>query len=192
MKWFLIGLVAVTTGLTGTPAADNKGGTPVNSPLDFTLQGIDGKPVDLSQYKGKVVLLVNVASECGYTPQYKGLQELHEKYNKDGLVVVGVPSNEFGKQEPGSNADILKFCQTNYKVTFPVLAKVVIKGEGQVPLYKYLTSRETNPTFAGDVGWNFEKFLVGRDGKVAGRFKSGVEPTSDELTSAIRAALAAK
>ena len=179
------------TGLLFAPA-DTRGDTKVTSPLDFKLAGIDGQDVDLSKFKGKVVLLVNVASECGYTPQYKGLQELYDRYAKDGLVVVGVPSNEFGAQEPGSNADILKFCQTNYKVTFPMAAKVVVKGEGRAPLYAHLTSKETNPKFAGDVGWNFEKFLIGRDGQVVGRFKSGVEPTSDEMVSAVKAALAAK
>lgn len=191
MKGILIGFVVLGAGLAVPPAAE-KEDAKVTGPLNFTLKGIDGKDVDLSQYKGKVVLLVNVASECGYTPQYKGLQELQDKFAKDGLVVIGVPSNEFGQQEPGSNAEILKFCQTNYKVTFPLLAKVVVKGDGQAPLYRYLTSKESNPKFAGDVGWNFEKFLIGRDGKVVGRFKSGVEPTSDELVSGVRAALDAK
>ncbi|MFO0852070.1 MAG: glutathione peroxidase [Gemmataceae bacterium] len=156
------------------------------------MQGIDGKDVDLGQYKGKVVLLVNVASECGYTPQYKGLQELYEKYGKDGLVVIGVPSNDFGRQEPGTNADILKFCQTSYKVTFPLLAKVAVKGKDKVPLYAYLTSKDTDPKFAGEVGWNFEKFLIGRNGQVVGRFKSGVEPTAEELVQAVQKELAAK
>src|ERR1051325_7134399 len=110
---------------------------------DFTLPSIDGDPMPLSTYKGKVVLLVNVASRCGYTPQYKGLEALHEKYAKDGLVVVGVPANEFGRQEPGSNDEIKSFCSSKYNVQFPMLAKVVVKGDGQVPLYHYLTSKET-------------------------------------------------
>ena len=111
--------------------------------LDYKMKTIDGKELDLAGFKGKVVLFVNVASECGYTGQYAGLQKLHESLGKDGLVIVGVPSNEFGSQEPGTNADIKKFCETNYKVTFPLLAKVVVKGAGQVPLYKHLTSKET-------------------------------------------------
>ena len=176
------------------PAADKeKGDTKVTSPLDYKVPAIEGKEeLDLSKFKGKVVLLVNVASECGYTPQYTGLQEIYEKYGKDGLVVLGVPSNEFGRQEPGTNDEIRKFCTTKYKVTFPLTGKVVIKGTGQVPLYKFLTSKDTNPKFAGDVGWNFEKFLINRKGEVVGRFKSGVEPTSDELVKAIRSELDAK
>lgn len=173
-------------------AEDKPGGRKVTGPLDFTLKGIDGQDVDLARYRGKVVLLVNVASECGYTPQYKGLQELHEKYGKEGLVVIGVPSNDFGKQEPGSNAEILKFCQTNYKVTFPLLAKVSVKGDEKVPLFQHLTSKETNAKFSGEVGWNFEKFLIGRNGEVVGRFKSGVAPDSAELIAAIKKELDAK
>lgn len=187
----LAGLAAVAV-VAAAAGADDKGGAKVSGPLGFKMQGIDGKDVDLGQYKGKVVLLVNVASECGYTPQYKGLQELYEKYGKDGLVVIGVPSNDFGRQEPGTNADILKFCQTSYKVTFPLLAKVAVKGKDKVPLYAYLTSKDTDPKFAGEVGWNFEKFLIGRNGQVVGRFKSGVEPTAEELVQAVQKELAAK
>lgn len=180
--------------LAGAGLADEnaRGDKKVTGPLDFTLKGIDGKDVDLGQYKGKVVLLVNVASECGYTPQYKGLQDLFDKYGKDGLVVVGVPSNDFGKQEPGSNADILKFCQTNYKVTFPMMGKVTVKGDDKVPLYKFLTAKETDPKFPGEVGWNFEKFLIGRNGEIVGRYKSGVAPDSAELVGAVKKELAAK
>jgi glutathione peroxidase len=162
----------------------------VASPLSYSLKDIDGKDYDLSKLKGKVVLFVNVASECGYTPQYEGLQELYSKYEKDGLVVVGVPSNEFGKQEPGTNDDIKKFCTTKYKVTFPMMSKVVVKGKGQVPLYKTLI--EATPNDKGQVqqvGWNFEKFLISRDGKVVGRFKSAVAPNADELVKAIKTEL---
>jgi glutathione peroxidase len=127
--------------------------------LKFTMKGLDGKDVDLSQYQGKVVLIVNVASQCGYTPQYKGLQQLYETYKKDGLVILGVPANEFGKQEPGTDKEIAEFCTSNYGVTFPMLSKVVVKGKDQVPLYKFLTSKETDPKFAGDIKWNFTKFL---------------------------------
>lgn len=161
----------------------------VSTPLFFKMKSIDGKEIDLSQFKGKVVLFVNVASECGYTGQYAGLQKLHEEFSKDGLVVIGVPSNEFGGQEPGSNEDIKKFCETKFKVTFPLLAKVVITGKGQTPLYDHLTSKETNPKFAGHVRWNFEKFLIGRDGQVIARFASDVEPDSSNLRDPIRKAL---
>ncbi len=191
MKGFL-SVLAAGLAVACAAAADKPEGQKVTGPLDFTVTNIEGKEVNLSEYKGKVVLLVNVASECGYTPQYRGLQELYDRYGKDGLVVIGVPSNDFGKQEPGSNADILKFCQTNYKVTFPMMAKVVVKGEKKAPLYQYLTAKETDPKFAGEVGWNFEKFLIGRKGEVVGRFKSGVEPTSEELIGAIKKELEAK
>lgn len=157
-------------------ADSSKGGTKVTSPLDFKMKGIGGREVDLSQYKGKVVLLVNVASQCGYTRQYKGLEGLYEKYGKEGLVVVGVPANEFGRQEPGTDEEIAQFCSSKFNVKFPMLSKVVVKGEGIAPLYKYLTSKDTNPEFAGDIKWNFTKFLVGRDGKVVRRYGPKVEP----------------
>ncbi len=189
MKVLLTAAVMLATAALGW--ADDKE-KKVTGPLDHKLTNIEGKDLDLSKYKGKVVLFVNVASECGYTPQYKGLQELFEKFEKDGLVVVGIPSNDFGKQEPGSNADILKFCQTKYQVKFPMAEKVVVKGDKKTPLYQFLTSKETNPKFAGEVAWNFEKFLIGRNGEVVGRFKSGVEPMSEQLTKAIKTELDAK
>ncbi|HEY2783671.1 MAG TPA: glutathione peroxidase, partial [Fimbriiglobus sp.] len=151
-----------------------------------------GKEVDLSKYKGKVVLLVNVASKCGYTPQYEGLQSLYEAHAKAGLVVIGVPANDFGKQEPGTDEEIVKFCSSKYKVTFPMMSKVVVKGEGKCPLYKFLTEKDTDPKFAGEIQWNFEKFLISRDGTVVGRFKSSVDPKSEELTKAVKAELAKK
>ena len=162
----------------GVDAAD------VPAALNFKMKGIDGKEIDLAKYKGKVVLFVNVASQCGYTDQYAGLQKLYAKHEKDGLVVIGVPANEFGQQEPGSNEEIAKFCEKNYKVTFPMLAKVVVQGKDICSLYAYLTSKASG--FAGDVGWNFEKFLIGRDGKVAGRFKSDVEPDAETFVKAIK------
>lgn len=161
--------------------------------LNFKMTTLDGKDVDLSKYKGKVVLFVNVASECGYTPQYKTLQALHEKFAKDGLAIVGVPSNEFGGQEPGTNADIAAFCKKNYGVSFDMLAKVkVLKGADQTPLYKFLTEKDTNPDFAGQVRWNFEKFLIGRDGTVLARFASDVNPASPEFEKTLRDALQQK
>ena len=174
---------------TQTTLAQN-GDKTVTGPLDFKMKNIDGKELDLASFKGKVVLLVNVASECGYTPQYVGLQKLYEQFAKDGLVVVGVPSNDFGSQESGSNDDIKKFCESRYKVTFPMLAKVPVAGAKQTPLYAFLTSEATNPGHAGAVRWNFEKFLIGHDGQVRARFASDAEPDGDELMNAIRRALA--
>jgi glutathione peroxidase len=167
-------------------------GKKVPAVLEFKMKSLDGKDVDLSQYRGKVVLFVNVASQCGYTRQYKGLQKLHEKYGKDGLVVVGVPANEFGGQEPGSNEEIAKFCSDNYNVQFPMLAKVVVKGEGITPLYEHLTSKKTDPKFGGEIKWNFTKFLVGRNGEIVNRFEPAVKPESAEMTRAIEAELQKK
>jgi len=156
--------------------------------LNFKMKAIDGKEVDLSQYQGKVVLFVNVASQCGYTKQYKGLQELHDKYAKEGLVIIGVPANEFGEQEPGSDAEIAKFCSSKYGVTFPMLAKVsTVLGDDKVPLYKHLTSKETDPKFAGEIKWNFTKFLIGRDGKVIKRYAPQTKP--EEIAGDIEKAL---
>jgi len=188
-------LAALAVALTGTVsfAEDKPKGDPkVTGPLDFKLDGIDGKVVDLSKYKGKVVLFVNVASKCGYTKQYTGLQAIYEKYEKQGFVVIGVPANNFGEQEPGTNEEIVKFCSSKYNVTFPMLGKVSVKGKDIAPLYTFLTSKETNPKFSGDIGWNFEKFLVNKKGEVVGKYKSGVAPESDELIKAITAELDAK
>lgn len=162
------------------------------SALRFKMKGIDGADVDLAQYKGKVVLMVNVASRCGYTPQYKGLQALYEKYKDQGFVVIGVPANEFGKQEPGTDEEIAKFCTSKYNVTFPMLSKVVVKGTGQVPLYQHLTAKDTNPGFAGDIKWNFTKFLIARNGEVVNRFEPKVAPESAEIKNAIETELAKK
>jgi glutathione peroxidase len=159
------------------------------SPLDFKMKSIDGKDVDLSKYKGDVVLIVNVASKCGLTPQYKQLEEVYSKYKDKGLQVLGFPANEFGKQEPGSNEEIVKFCSSKYSVDFPMFSKIVVKGEGIDPLYQFLTSEETNPGLSGDIKWNFEKFLVGRDGKVIKRFDPPVKPDSQEVIDAIEVEL---
>src|SRR5258706_4805045 len=131
-----------------------------SGPLQYTVKDIDGKDVNLSQYQGKVVMIVNVASRCGNTPQYKQLEELHKKYADKGLVILGFPANEFGKQEPGTDAQIKEFCTSKYNVDFPMFSKIVVKGDGQADLYKNLTSKETDPRFAGDITWNFEKFLI--------------------------------
>lgn len=147
------------------------------------LRDIDGAATSLKKYEGKTILLVNVASKCGYTPQYKGLEALHRKYKDKGLVVLGVPSNDFGGQEPGSAEEIKSFCSSNYDVTFPLLEKVKVKGEGQHPLYAALTGKES--PYPGDVKWNFGKFLIGPDGKIIARYDSKVAPDSEELVSAI-------
>jgi glutathione peroxidase len=157
---------------------------------NIKMKSLEGKPFSLSDYKGKVVLLVNVASKCGYTPQYKGLQALQEKYQAKGFTVVGVPCNDFGAQEPGTSEEIRKFCADNYNVTFPLTEKVHVKGPEQHPLYARLTGKESE--FPGDIKWNFGKFLIGRDGKILKRFDSGTTPESPELTSAIETALAGK
>jgi glutathione peroxidase len=151
---------------------------------EFTLNSIDGKPVSLAEFKGKVVLIVNVASRCGFTPQYTGLEALYEKYKDQGFVIVGVPANNFGAQEPGTNEEIKTFCTRKYNVSFPMLAKVSVKGDDITPLYKYLTE-----TKGGDVKWNFTKFLIGKDGQVAERFESAVKPDDPALTAAVESAL---
>jgi glutathione peroxidase len=160
--------------------------------LDFTVKDIDGKDVKLADYQGKVLLIVNVASKCGLTPQYAGLQDLYEKYKDKGLVVLGFPANEFGAQEPGTNAEIKQFCTSKYDVSFPMFSKIVVKGQGIHPLYQFLTSKETNPEFAGEIGWNFAKFLVGRDGKVIDRFDPRTAPDDAKLVAAVERALAAR
>ena len=193
MKVLWLAAVAAALASTACFAEDKpKGDSKVTGPLDFKMEGLDGKEVDLSKLKGKVVLFVNVASKCGYTKQYTGLQAIYEKYEKKGFVVVGVPANDFGTQEPGTNDEIGKFCSSKYNVTFPMLAKVSVKGKEQAPLYGFLTSKETNPKFAGEIGWNFEKFLVNKKGEVVAKYKSAVAPESEELVKAIETELEAK
>ena len=156
---------------------------------DFQEKTIDGKAKSLSEYKGKAVLIVNVASKCGLTPQYTGLEELHETYGPKGFAVLGFPANEFGSQEPGTDDQIKDFCTTNYGVKFDMFSKVKVKGDGIDPLFDYLTSAATNPKFAGEIKWNFNKFLVGKSGEVLARFEPKVEPTSPEVKAAIEKAL---
>lgn len=151
---------------------------------NFTLNSIDGKPAPLAEYKGKVVLIVNVASQCGYTPQYTALESIYEKYKDQGFVILGFPANNFGAQEPGTNEEIKTFCTRKYSVTFPMYSKISVKGADQAPLYAYLT-KETGAGMTGDIKWNFTKFLVDRDGKVVQRFESAVTPDSKEVAGAI-------
>jgi len=156
---------------------------------NFTLPSIDGKPLPVANFKGKVLLVVNVASRCGYTPQYSALEALYEKYKDSGLVVLGFPANNFGAQEPGSNEEIKTFCSRNYNVSFPIYAKVSVKGDDQTPLYQYLT-KKTGPKVAGEIKWNFTKFLVDRNGNVVQRFEPAVTPDSSEVISSVERLLA--
>jgi glutathione peroxidase len=160
-----------------------------SSVYDFTLNSITGQPVALAQYKGKVGMLVNVASRCGFTPQYKGLESLYKKYESQGFVILGFPANNFMNQEPGTNAEIQSFCSRTYSVTFPMFAKISVKGGDQAPLYQFLTDKKTDPENSGDIGWNFTKFLVDRNGKIVARFDTKVDPESPEVSRAIEAAL---
>jgi glutathione peroxidase len=159
---------------------------------EFTLNALNGTPTSLATYKGKVMLIVNVASQCGYTYQYEGLQALYLKYKDQGLVVAGFPANNFGGQEPGSDAEIGAFCKSKFGVTFPMFSKISVAGADQAPLYRFLTDKTANPKTGGEIPWNFTKYLVDRNGKVLARFDAPVEPDSKELTSAIEKALAAK
>lgn len=150
----------------------------------YTLNSIDGKPAPLAEYKGKVVLIVNVASQCGYTPQYSALEAIYEKYKDQGFVILGFPANNFGAQEPGTNEEIKTFCSRKYSVTFPMYSKISVKGADQAPLYAYLT-KDTGPGISGDIKWNFTKFLVDRAGNVVQRFEPAVTPDSNEMVGAI-------
>jgi glutathione peroxidase len=178
MRKLILAGVAMTAALFGA-----------SNVLDFSLNSIDGKPAPLSQYQGKVVLIVNVASRCGYTPQYEGLEKVYEKYKDQGFVILGFPANNFGGQEPGTNEEIKTFCSSKYSVKFPLYTKISVKGDDIHPLYKFLTDKQANPATGGDIKWNFTKFLVGKDGKVIARFEPAVTPESAEVTGAIEKAL---
>jgi glutathione peroxidase len=176
-------------GLLFCAAAVMAGGKSI---YDFTLNSIDGQPTPLANYKGKVVMLVNVASRCGFTPQYSALESIYEKYKDRGFVILGIPANNFGAQEPGTNEEIKTFCSAKYNVTFPMMAKVSVKGDDKTPLYQFLTDATANPKTGGDIQWNFTKFLVGPDGTMMARFEPKVKPDSPEVTTAIEKALAEK
>jgi glutathione peroxidase len=157
---------------------------------DFEMKGIDGKVRKLADYRGKVLLVVNVASKCGLTPQYAGLETLYEEKKDAGFAVLGFPCNQFGGQEPGSDADVAAFCSTQYDVTFPLFSKIEVNGKGRAPLYAWLTSGKTKPDGPGDIAWNFAKFVIGKDGRIRARFDPRVAPDDAKLRAAIDAALA--
>jgi glutathione peroxidase len=185
----LIGVVAVAASFS---LAAERAVEKTSPALSFKMNSLDGKEVDLSQYQGQVVMIVNVASYCGNTPQYKQLEALHEKYGKEGLAVLGFPCNQFGAQEPGTAEDIQKFCTTKFQVSFPLFAKIEVNGDNACPLYKYLTALDAQPKGKGAVSWNFEKFVIGRNGEVVARFKPGTKPDAPEVLKVIEAELAKK
>ncbi len=195
MTWVKISLVAVVAALTAGVALAYWYGMifnptpsePVNaaSVYDFMLKDIDGNDVKLDKYKGSVVMIVNTASRCGYTPQYEGLQKIYEKYKDRGFVVLGFPANNFMGQEPGTEKEIKDFCTLKYNVSFPMFSKISVTGSDQHPLYGYLTNKKTNPEFGGDISWNFNKFIIGRDGKIVGRFGSKDKPEDLSVIAAI-------
>jgi len=182
MKLLLAALLLLSLLVSGTAFA-------ASSLYDFTMPALNGSPTPLAGFKGKVVLVVNVASKCGYTPQYEGLQALYVKYKDQGFVIAGFPANNFGGQEPGTNEEIGAFCKSKYGVTFPMFSKISVKGADKAPLYQYLTDKSANPKTGGEIEWNFTKFLVDRNGKVIQRFEPAVEPQSKELLSAVESML---
>ncbi len=156
---------------------------------DYQLNSIDYERVPLRDFKGKVLMIVNVASRCGYTPQYAGLETLYRRYKNQGFVILGVPSNDFGQQEPGTDPEIKQFCRRQYDVTFPMMSKISVAGNNPIPLYRYLTDKGQNPKTGGDIQWNFTKFLIGRDGTILARFEPHVAPDDPALVSAVEHAL---
>ena len=184
----LIAIVAMP-GCSASNATEQEP-TKVSKPLSFTMKSLDGKDVDLSKYEGKVVLIVNVASKCGLTPQYEQLQALHDKYAEDGLAILGFPCNQFLFQEPGTAEQIQEFCRVNYGVTFDMFAKVKVKGKDACELYKTLTALDTKPVGPGKISWNFEKFIIGRDGEVVARFSPRTKPDDPAILKVIEAELA--
>lgn len=176
---------------TTAPAKPSADSAPV-SPLDFAVQTIHGQDQKLSDFKGKVVMIVNVASKCGFTKQYKPLEDMYSKYADQGFVIVGFPANNFGKQEPGTNEQIDGFCKSTFGVNFPMMAKISVKGDDKAPLYKFLTDPATNGDFAGEIGWNFTKFLVDRNGNIIARFASQTSPDQPKVVEEVEKALAAK
>jgi glutathione peroxidase len=194
-----IGLAVLVVLVVGIVAAAYKFGfifnpspaspPPEKSIYEFSMKDIDGKDVKLSDYKGKVLLIVNTASKCGYTPQYEGLQALYDKYKDRNFVILGFPANNFLGQEPGTEKEIKEFCTLKYKVTFPMFSKISVKGTDQHPFYTFLTNKASNPGFDGDITWNFEKFLADKNGKIIARFSPGTKPDDAKLVEAVENAL---
>ena len=182
MRKFILMAAAILLPILSLQAAD--------SIYDIPLKDIDGNATSLTPYKGQVVLIVNVASHCGFTPQYSALEAVYQKYKSQGLVICGFPCNQFGGQEPGTDTEIKQFCTAKYDVTFPMFDKLEVNGDNRHPLYVLLAGKDS--PFPGDIRWNFTKFVVGRDGKIVNRFDSKVKPDSAEVTTAIETALAAK
>jgi glutathione peroxidase len=182
MRKFILMAAAILLPILSLQAAD--------SLYDIPLKDIDGNATSLKPYKGQVVLVVNVASHCGFTPQYAALEAVYQKYKSQGLVICGFPCNQFGDQEPGTDTEIKQFCTAKYDVTFPMFDKLEVNGDNRHPLYVRLAGKDS--PFPGDIRWNFTKFVIGRDGKILNRFDSKVKPDSDEVTTAIETALAAK
>jgi glutathione peroxidase len=183
MQVLMGAVLAVSAGSGYAAGADS------NVVYNYHLKTIDGDPTTLAAYKGKVLLLVNVASACGFTPQYTALEAVYEKYKSQGLVIVGIPANNFANQESGTEAEIKTFCDRKYHVTFPMMSKVSVLGTDKIPLYQYLTSTSTDPQFAGEIKWNFTKFLIGRDGKPVNRFEPAPKPDDPTVIAAIEGAL---
>ncbi len=201
MNWIIIAAVGliVTVGVAAAGAAYHYGfifnPSPTEPPIEssvyeFTMKYIDGKDVKMENYKGKVIMVVNTASRCGLTPQYEGLQKMYDKYKDRGFTILGFPANNFMGQEPGTEAEIKEFCTLNYKVSFPMFSKISVKGEDQHPFYTFLTHKDSNPGFDGDISWNFEKFLINKNGKVIARFKPRTLPDAEEVVIELEKALA--
>lgn len=186
-KWLVIGAAAVAIGMSAVA----RGEEPMQSIYDFTMKDIDGQDRNLADYRGKVLLVVNVASKCGFTKQYAGLEKLYQAYAGKGLVVLGFPANNFMGQEPGTEAEIKSFCTLNYGVTFPMFAKISVKGKDIHPLYAYLTDKKLHPEAGGAISWNFNKFLVGQNGAVLAHYGSRTAPEDQELIAAVEQALQA-
>ncbi len=196
MKKFMaliLGVIILIPIITSSMfSKEDQKGVVMKSIYDFAMKDIDGKEVKMENYKGKVMLIVNVASKCGFTSQYEGLQKIYLQYKERGLEILGFPANNFLGQEPGTNEEIKQFCSLNYNVTFPMFSKISVKGKDIAPLYKFLTDKETNPEFSGSISWNFNKFLINREGKIVARFGSRAKPESEEVIQAIEKALSFK
>lgn len=182
-------ILGVSLLVRSTPASSAASEEAVNSIYEIDVKDIKGNAFKLDRYKGQVMLIVNVASQCGYTPQYAGLQKLYETYQSQGLVVLGFPANNFGGQEPGTEAEIVEFCSMKYNVKFPMFSKISAAGADIHPLYRFLTDKQTNPQFAGKINWNFNKFLIDKQGQPVARFDSSDKPESEKVIRAIEAAL---